>query len=120
MSLSPLGIPLVNAVEKAPKGKLKVGVVGLGGRGGGAVNDIMNIDSGTVLWAAGDISKDRFKKIEGISKKFSGRVDTDGGKREFVGFDAYQKVIDSGADIIILTTTPAFRPVQFEAAGRSR
>ena len=63
-----------------------------------------------------DISKDRFKKIEGISKKFSGRVDTDGGKREFVGFDAYQKVIDSGADIIILTTTPAFRPVQFEAA----
>ena len=81
VGLSPLGIPLLNAVEKAPKGKLKVGVVGLGGRGGGAVNDIMNIDSGTVLWAAGDISKDRFKKIEGISKKFSGRVDTDGGKR---------------------------------------
>jgi len=116
VSLSSLGVPMVSAAEKAPKGKLKVGVVGLGGRGGGAVNDIMNIDSGTVLWAAGDISKDRFKKIEGISKKFSGRVDTDGGKREFVGFDAYQKVIDSGADIILLTTTPAFRPVQFEAA----
>ena len=29
VGLSPLGVPLVNAVEKAPKGKLKVGVVGL-------------------------------------------------------------------------------------------
>ncbi len=116
MSLSSLGVPLVSAAEKAPKGKLKVGVIGLGGRGAGAVNDIMNVDSGTVLWAAGDIVESRLKKIEGISKKFAGRVDTNGGKREFVGFDAYQKVIDSGADIILLTTTPAFRPVQFDAA----
>ena len=36
--------------------------------------------------------------------------------RQFVGFDAYQKVIDSGVDIVILATPPAFRPAQLEAA----
>lgn len=116
VGLSSLGAPFVSAAEKEPKAKYKVGVVGLGGRGTGAVNDILSADSDTVLWAAGDISGDRMKRIEGINKKYAGRVDTDGGKREFVGFDAYQKVIDSGADIILLTTTPAFRPVHFEAA----
>ncbi|MDA7882191.1 Gfo/Idh/MocA family oxidoreductase [Akkermansiaceae bacterium] len=116
VGLSSLGFPMLSAAEKSPKEKYKVGVVGLGGRGAGAVADILNADSDTILWAVGDITADRMKKIEGITKKYSGRVDTDGGKREFVGFDSYQKVIDSGADIILLTTTPAFRPLHFEAA----
>jgi predicted dehydrogenase len=30
--------------------------------------------------------------------------------RQFSGFDAYQKVIDSGVDVIILATPPHFRP----------
>ncbi len=34
----------------------------------------------------------------------------------FVGFDAYQKVIDSGVDLILLATPPFFRPLHFEAA----
>jgi myo-inositol 2-dehydrogenase / D-chiro-inositol 1-dehydrogenase len=116
ISLSGLGFPMLSAAEPASKGKLKVGVVGLGGRGAGAVTDILSADPDTILWAVGDIYGDRMKKIEGFNKSFSGRVDTDGGKREFVGFDSYQKVIDSGADIILLTSTPAFRPVHFEAA----
>jgi len=113
--LSAIGLPIINAQDKNKK-KLKVGVVGLGGRGSGAVSNILQADPDTILWAAGDISEDRMKRIPGIEKKFSGRVDTDSGKREFVGFDAYQKVIDSGVDIVLLTTTPAFRPLHFEAA----
>jgi len=34
----------------------------------------------------------------------------------FSGFDSYQKVIDSGVDIVLLCTPPAFRPMQVEAA----
>jgi len=116
VGLSPLVLPSLSAAAAAGKGKLKVGVVGLGGRGTGAVRDILSADPDTVLWAVGDIFEDRMKKVSGIEKKFAGRVDTDGGKRHFVGFDAYQKVIDSGADIILLTTTPVFRPLHFEAA----
>ena len=38
----------------------------------------------------------------------------------FVGFDAYQKVIDSGVDLVILATPPHFRPMHFEAAVQAR
>ena len=34
----------------------------------------------------------------------------------FIGFDAYQKVIDSGVDMIIDTTPPVFRPDHFKYA----
>ena len=116
LGLSPLVFPSLSAADGAGKKKLKVGVVGLGGRGAGAVRDILTADPDTILWAVGDIFDDRMKKVSGIEKKFSGRVDTGGGKRHFVGFDAYQKVIDSGVDIILLTTTPVFRPLHFKAA----
>lgn len=115
IGISPLVAPCVNAAKGAGDKKLKVGVVGLGGRGAGAIRDILQADPNTVLWAAADIFPDRMKKIGGFEKKFSGRVDTDGGKRHFVGFDAYQNVIDSGVDIVLLTSTPAFRPLHFEA-----
>ncbi len=114
--LGPLAFPTVLGAEAAGKKKLKVGVVGLGGRGSGAVSNILQADPDTILWAAGDIFEDRMKKVAGFERKFSGRVDTDGGKRNFVGFDAYQKVIDSGVDIVLLTSTPAFRPKHFAAA----
>lgn len=116
LGLSPLAFPSVHAARAAGNKKLKVGVVGLGGRGSGAVKDILKADKNTILWAAGDIFADRMKRIGNFEKQFSGRVDTDGGKRHFVGFDAYQKVIDSGVDIVLLTSTPTFRPLHFEAA----
>ncbi len=116
LGLSPLVFPSVSAAQGAQKKKLKVGVIGLGGRGAGAVRDILQADPDTILWAAGDIFEDRMKHVGRLGKQFSGRIDTDGGKRHFVGFDAYQKVIDSGVDIILLTSTPVFRPLHFEAA----
>ncbi|MFC4992981.1 Gfo/Idh/MocA family protein [Rubritalea tangerina] len=116
VGMAPLLFPNVGAAEGGAKKKFKVGVVGLGGRGSGAVKDILRADPDTILWAAGDIFEDRMKRIGSFEKQFSGRVDTDGGKRHFVGFDAYQKVIDSGVDIVLLTSTPAFRPLHFEAA----
>src|SRR5207302_10375535 len=36
--------------------------------------------------------------------------------RQFVGFDAYQKVLAAGIDLVILATPPGFRPIHFEAA----
>ncbi len=37
-------------------------------------------------------------------------------ERQFVGFDAYKKAIDSGADLVILATPPGFRPHAFRGA----
>ena len=33
-----------------------------------------------------------------------------------MGLDAYQKVIDSGVDVVLLATPPGFRPVHLKAA----
>ena len=116
VALSPLAAPYVQAQNGNNK-VLKVGVVGLGGRGGGALNNILRRipipRSGQ--WPI-------FSKI--ASRVSNGntmgrRIDTDGKKRVFLGFDGYQKVIDSGVDIIILATPPVFRPQHFAACSGS-
>src|SRR3546814_20790942 len=37
-------------------------------------------------------------------------------KHKYVGLDAYQKVINAGADVVLLATPPVFRPLHLEAA----
>ena len=103
------------AAEDMSKKKLKVGVVGLGGRGTGAVSDILRADPNTILWSSADIFEKSKSRLNGLKKRFAGRIDTGNGEREFIGFDAYRKVIESGVDIVLLTSTPAFRPQHFEA-----
>src|SRR6185295_18327034 len=36
--------------------------------------------------------------------------------KKFVGLDAYQKVLESGVDVVILATPPGFRPQHLKAA----
>jgi myo-inositol 2-dehydrogenase / D-chiro-inositol 1-dehydrogenase len=38
----------------------------------------------------------------------------------FIGFDSYEKVIDSGVDVVLLCTPPHFRPAHVEAAVNAR
>jgi myo-inositol 2-dehydrogenase / D-chiro-inositol 1-dehydrogenase len=97
---------------------LKVGVIGCGGRGTGAIEDNFNAGPGTVLWAVGDVFENKTKGLinhitkykEGIHKE---RVECK--DRIFAGLDAAKSVIDSGCDLIILATSPGFRPFHLEA-----
>lgn len=94
---------------------LKVGLIGCGGRGTGAVHDCAKADPGVVVWALGDMFQDR---LNGCRETLNGlgarnKVTDD---RCFVGLDAYKGVIASGVDIVILATHPGFRPVHFPAA----
>lgn len=70
------------------------------------------------LVAMADVFADRLEaslkylmKIEAIA----GQIDVPP-ERQFVGFDAYQKAIDCGVDMVILTTPPNFRPIHYAAA----
>jgi predicted dehydrogenase len=100
-------------------GKIKVGVIGCGGRGTGAAADILEASPDTVIVSLGDMFEDRVKGSRGqLSKLSNGRgeraqVDLD---MCFSGFDAYKKVLASGCDVVILATPPGFRPVHFDAA----
>lgn len=99
--------------------KLKIGVVGTGGRGGGAMMNAMNADDNVELWSIGDLYlEEAEKKLEMVRKYASVRdkVSESIDGRVFSGIDSYKKVIDSGVDIILLTTPPGFRVQHFKAA----
>ncbi len=95
---------------------LKVGLIGCGGRGSGAAKQAMNADPNVVLHAMGDIFRDRLdSSLEALTKAVGDKVKVDE-EHKFIGFDAFQKVIDSGVDVVILTTPPHFRPEHLTAA----
>jgi myo-inositol 2-dehydrogenase / D-chiro-inositol 1-dehydrogenase len=96
--------------------RLKIGLVGCGGRGTGAANQALHADSNVVLWALGDAFDDKIgTSLESLKASNEGRIDVPR-ERQFAGLDAYQKVIDSGVDVVLLTSPPAFRPQHFKAA----
>src|SRR5260221_396592 len=97
---------------------LKVGLVGCGGRGSGAASQALSADKNVVLTAMGDAFDDKLKgSLANLEKseEYGDRVKVDP-DHCFVGLDAYQKVIDSGVDVVLLATPPGFRPVHLTAA----
>ena len=97
---------------------LRVGLIGSGGRGRGAAKDALSADPNVKLVAIGDAFADRAQ--DGLNdllkiKQFADRIDVPR-ERLFSGFDAYKKVIESGVDVVLLTTPPHFRPEHLKAA----
>ncbi|MBX3355117.1 MAG: Gfo/Idh/MocA family oxidoreductase [Phycisphaeraceae bacterium] len=98
--------------------RLRVGLIGCGGRGRGAAVQAISADPAVQLWAVGDVFPDH---VDAAVQSFAGiteladRIDLPP-ERQFVGIDAFQKVIDSGVDMVILATPPHFRPAHLEAA----
>jgi predicted dehydrogenase len=108
-------------VRGAGKELLKVGLVGCGGRGAEAVVNLMQGTENVNIVAMGDLFEDKLKtSLSRLQKhkdapKFADRIKVDPEHR-FTGFDAYQKVLASDIDIVMLATPPAYRPIHFEAA----
>ncbi|WP_273276087.1 Gfo/Idh/MocA family protein [Maribacter polysiphoniae] len=97
--------------------KLKIALVGCGGRGTGAAVQALRADENIELVAMADAFEDRLKSsLMNISKEM-GETKKVNVKEEhqFVGFDAAKKAIDL-ADVVILATPPGFRPQHFEYA----
>lgn len=95
---------------------LKIGLIGCGGRGSGAAANALRADKNLALTAMGDAFADHLKEsLANLKKDFGDKVQVDE-EHQFVGLDAYQKVIDSGVDVVLLATPPAFRPIHLKAA----
>ena len=106
-------VPVLN--DKADDGReLKAGVIGCGGRGSGAVFNLLAAANGITVTALGDTFADRLNNLRTRLKE-SARQEVPEANC-FVGFDAYQKVIDSGVDMVIVATPPVFRPLHFQYA----
>ena len=108
--------------------RIRVGLVGCGNRGTGAAMNCVLSSPGVEIVALGDLFQDKLDKAMETLKDTSGkrewscsapwaRADAVKATRDtcFVGFDAYQKVIASDVDLVILATPPAFRPLHLQA-----
>ncbi len=106
--------------------RIKVGLIGCGGRGTGAARDCVSAAKGVEIYALGDLFPDQVEwsfndlkdghdwgrdKVAGLGEKLTATK-----SRCFSGFDAYMKVIKSGVDMVILATPPNFRPEHLAAA----
>ena len=103
--------------------KLKAGLIGCGGRGTQAMENILTGCDNVEIVALADIFEDRMetsiRKTQGLKPELSGRFKVDA-EHHFVGFDAYKKLIASDIDIVMLAAHPAYRPMHFEGGGRSQ
>lgn len=101
-----------------PGKKIKVGFIGTGGRGTGAAQQALSADDNVELVAVADVFQDRIDQSLEIltkNKNLEGKIDVPAA-RQFVGLDAYKRVLDSDVDVVLLTTTPGFRPLHLRAA----
>jgi myo-inositol 2-dehydrogenase / D-chiro-inositol 1-dehydrogenase len=117
-SIAMMGSTLIHpyTVIRSKNEKLRVGIVGCGDRGAGAIVNALAVSDSFELVAMGDTFRDRldkcYKSVLPYDKKGQIKVDED---KKFVGFDAYEKVIEQ-SDVVFLVTPAPFRPMHFDAA----
>src|SRR5262245_9920932 len=103
------------AIAKLDK-TLRIGLVGCGGRGSGAADEALTADKNVELIAMGDAFENQLQhSLKTLQGKHPDKVKVTPDKC-FVGLDAYQKVIDSGVDVVLLASPPGFRPTHLKAA----
>jgi predicted dehydrogenase len=108
----------VPAVHAAGSDLLRIGLVGCGGRGTGAAAQALHADKNVKLVAMADAFEDRLESSLSTLKRdeaIAGKIDVKS-DHCFVGFDAYQKLLASGVDVVLLCTPPGFRPLHLAAA----
>lgn len=100
---------------------IRVGLIGCGGRGTGAVRDCLRAGD-AVLVAMGDLFPDRLARartnldtVAAEDPGFAARLKVTP-EHGFTGFDAYEKVLATDVDLVILATPPGFRPLHLAAA----
>ena len=95
---------------------LRVGLIGCGGRGTGAAHNALEASEQTQIVALADLFQDHLNNSRNslVKKGPRGTIEDDAC---YVGFDAYQQLLNRGdIDIAILATPPHFRPIHFAAA----
>jgi len=95
---------------------IKFGLIGCGGRGSGAAVNALKADPNNRLVALADTFADQLQACRARLEKSSSDKVALSDDRCFVGFDAYQKLIDTDVDVVLLATPPHFRPAHYQAA----
>ena len=116
------GVNVMRSGYAANYDKIRVGLVGAGYRGRGALVNVLSLNTNVEVVALADISRESLDICMEAVKEHrtrDGRLNGFNVKpdRAYVGLDAYKKVIDADdVDVVFLTTPPGFRPEHFEYA----
>ena len=102
---------------------IKIGLVGCGGRGTGAAAQALQADDYGSLTAMADVFQERIDdSLENLGRArkgaLAGRLKVDK-EKQFTGLDAYDKLVNSGVDVVLLATPPGFRPMHLDACIRA-
>ena len=115
-ALAGTAIPHVYAGEN---NTISIALVGCGGRGTGAASNALSVKNGPIkLVAMADVFENRLAtSYRTLTTRYGDQVKVPA-DRQFIGFDAYKKAMDllKPGDVVLLTTPPAFRWVQFTYA----
>ena len=93
---------------------LRVGLVGCGGRGRGAVDNVLEAAPNVQITALADMFPDKIANTLKLGKDKPGFKVAD--ENAFAGFDAVKRLLDSNVDYVMLCQPPGFRPAHFELA----
>ncbi|MDR3234436.1 MAG: gfo/Idh/MocA family oxidoreductase, partial [Planctomycetaceae bacterium] len=113
--LAGAAIPMVHAAED---NTVKIGLVGCGGRGTGALMNAMSTEGPKKIIALGDVFPNKVQNTaKMVTDKHKDSADIPQ-ERQFVGFDAYKNVVDAvgPGGVVFFATAPAFRPMHVEYA----
>ena len=99
-------------------GKIKVGLLGCGGRGNGALRQNLNADPGIEVIALADLFESQVRRtrerlLRDDQHKDRVKIDDD---HLFWGFNCHEKIAQCEADLLLMATAPAFRGRQMMAA----
>ena len=103
------------AAHAAGSDILKIGLVGCGGRGGGAAVNALNADANVRLTAMADLFPENIRATRNNLKQIHGDRAAVADDHCFTGFDGYKRVIESGVDVVILALPTFFHPQYLNA-----
>ena len=111
-------LSLTRSAHAAGSDVLRVGLVGCGSRGTGAATQALQADPQAKLVALGDAFADRLESSLRTlldQPRIAEKIDVPR-ERQFTGFEACNKVLECDLDVIVLATSPHFRPAHLRAA----
>ena len=119
-------LALQRSVHAAGSDVIKIGLIGCGGRGSGAVLSALSVNPAARLTAMSDAFRDRMVRArDNIIKRLvrdKVGVQTPGDQLTvdddhlFDGFHGYERLLESGVDVVLLAEPPHFRPMHAEAS----